>query len=68
MLKKVVVDNDPITPAQAAEELTSRERAWLMQSDPVTCASYFDYRFRELKKTWTAPCADGPFLGLNVQE
>ncbi|EPB81210.1 hypothetical protein HMPREF1544_12080 [Mucor circinelloides 1006PhL] len=29
---------------QAAEELTSRERAWLMQSDPVTCASYFDYR------------------------
>lgn len=49
---KGIVDNDPITAAQP-KELTSRERVWLVQSDdPVTCASYFDYRFKELKKAW----------------
>ncbi|CEP08567.1 hypothetical protein [Parasitella parasitica] len=65
MLKKVV-DGDVISETQA-ELLTSREKSRLLQSDPVTCARYFDYRFRELKKTWKT-CEDGPFVGFDLIE
>lgn len=56
LLKKTVddVDNADVS------GLNFQEKARLIRSDPVTCALYFDYRFKELKKTWNN-AKDGPF-------
>lgn len=58
IILKRVLDGETIDES-AVDELTSTEVARLIQSDPVTCALYFDHRFRELKRTWKSP--DGPF-------
>lgn len=34
-------------------ELDWDELTRLIRSDPVTCALYFDHRFREVRKAWT---------------
>ncbi|CEP16961.1 hypothetical protein [Parasitella parasitica] len=63
VMPKKVVDGGVISEIQA-ELLPSREKSRLLQSDPLTCPRYFDYRFRELKKTWKT-CEDGPFVGFD---
>lgn len=40
------------------------EKARLIRSDPVTCALYFNHRFRELKKTWFGD--NSPFAGYKI--
>lgn len=40
------------------------EKARLIRSDPVTCALYFEHRFKELKKTWYQK--DGPLAGYEI--
>lgn len=57
MLKKAV-DGVDIT-EEAASNLSSSEKAQLIQNDAVACARYFDHRFRALKKTWKHK--EGPF-------
>lgn len=42
------------------ENLTFEEKAELIRSDPVTCALYFEHRFKEVKKTWFKT-KEGPF-------
>jgi hypothetical protein len=42
------------------------EKARLISSDPVTCASYFNHRFKELMKTWKHT-KEGPFKGYKVK-
>lgn len=59
VILKKVVDKEDISLADA-ETLTFEEISRLIRSDPVTCARYFDHRFKELKKTWFK-CNDGPF-------
>ncbi|OBZ81506.1 hypothetical protein A0J61_10445, partial [Choanephora cucurbitarum] len=58
VILKKVVDKEEIT-EDDAENLERREKYRLIQSNPVTCAQYFEYRFRELKQTWKPP--HGPF-------
>lgn len=58
VILKKIVDHETICESQV-DDLNSTQIATLIQSDPVTCAQYFDHRFRELKKTWKLP--DGPF-------
>jgi hypothetical protein len=60
VILKKVVDNQDIT-LDEANQMNYGEKARLIQNDPVTCARYFDNRFKELKKTWKS--ADGPFPG-----
>jgi Helitron helicase-like domain at N-terminus len=40
--------------------MSSAEKCRLIRSDPVTCAMYFDHRFKELMKTWHNT-DEGPF-------
>lgn len=35
------------------DEMEFPEKSRLIQSDPVTCARYFNHRFNELKKSWS---------------
>lgn len=56
ILKKTV-DNEDDADVSNLEFL---EKARLIRSDPVTCALYFDHRFKELKKTWNK-VKNGPF-------
>jgi len=56
---KKSVDNEVISEEQAMQ-LSSVEKAKLVQKDPITCALHFDQRFKALKKTWE--CPDGPFF------
>ncbi|CEP13113.1 hypothetical protein [Parasitella parasitica] len=65
MLKKVV-DSDVISETQAGL-LLPRKKSRLLQSDPVTCARYFHYKFRELEKLWKT-CEDRPFVGFDLIE
>lgn len=65
VILKKVVDDVTITEDQA-KEMAYAEKARLIQSDPVTCSRYFDYKFRELKKTWKDP--NGPFAGYEISE
>src|SRR5687767_14948647 len=48
---KKVLDHVDITEQQAID-MSNADRAKSIQHDLVTCACYFDYRFKELKKTW----------------
>lgn len=56
ILKKTVDKEDDAD----VSNLDFQEKARLIRSDPVTCALYFDHRFKELKKTWNK-VKDGPF-------
>jgi hypothetical protein len=60
VILKQVVDGQEIT-LDEANQLEYREKARLIREDPVTCARYFDHRFKELKKTWKS--SHGPFPG-----
>lgn len=42
------------------DNLTFEEKAELIRNDPVTCALYFEHRFKEVKKTWFKT-KEGPF-------
>jgi hypothetical protein len=57
ILKKVV--DQVLIIEEEADDLPYTEKARLIQSDPVTCAKYFDTRFRHLKTTWKTSL--GPF-------
>jgi Helitron helicase-like domain at N-terminus len=57
ILKKTVDKTEPSDEEIAA--MTTREKYRLISSDPVTCALYFDHRFKELVRTWK--CPNGPF-------
>ncbi|CEP10863.1 hypothetical protein, partial, partial [Parasitella parasitica] len=57
---KKLVDGVIIT-EDDADQLEDDEKRRLIQSDPVTCASYFDKRFRALKGTWTTDNAINAF-------
>lgn len=63
---KLTVDKEEVT-LEEAEAFKFEEKARLIRTDPVTCARYFDYRFKELKKTWTY-CDDGPFGKHKIKE
>ena len=56
---KKSVDKETISEKEALE-LSSHERATLLQKDPVTAALHFDQRFRAIQRTWNSP--EGPFL------
>lgn len=56
ILKKTV-DNEEDADVS---NLDFQEKARLIRSDPVTCALYFDHRFKEVKKTWMNG-KEGPF-------
>lgn len=56
---KKSVDKEIISEKEASE-LSSQERAKLLQKDPVTAALHFDQRFKAIQKTWKSP--EGPFL------
>lgn len=54
---KLTVDNEDDADVS---DMDFQTKARLIRSDPVTCALYFDHRFKELKKTWMN-VKDGPF-------
>lgn len=56
ILKKTVDGEDDAD----VSELEWIEKSRLIQSDPSTCALYFNHRVREIMKTWKN-CTDGPF-------
>ena len=56
ILKKTVDNCDDAD----VSDLNFEEKARLIRSDPVTCALYFDHKFKEIKKTWNNT-KDGPF-------
>lgn len=60
---KKTVDNIDISESDAAN-LPYKEKARLIQSDPVTCSLHFDRRFKCLKKTWKSK--NGPFKGYEI--
>ena len=63
ILKKVV--NGVDISEEEADNLPQEEKARLIQSDPVTCARYFDKRIRILKNTWKSP--HGPFGSFGIK-
>lgn len=56
ILKKTVDGEDDAD----VSELDWIEKSRLIQSDPITCALYFNHRIREVMKTWKG-AKDGPF-------
>lgn len=58
VILKKVLDNETIT-VQAALQLSNKDKATLIQRDPITCARYFDHRFNALMKACSSP--HGPF-------
>jgi hypothetical protein len=62
---KLTVDKEETTDENIAE-LTTREKYRLIQADPVTCALYFNHRFRALLKTWKSN--NGPFGSYKVSK
>ncbi|KAG5666323.1 hypothetical protein PVAND_014358 [Polypedilum vanderplanki] len=59
VILKKTVDMEDIT-EEAAGDLSFEEKARLIRTDPVTCAQYFDHRFKEVRKTWIN-VENGPF-------
>lgn len=49
ILKKTVDNEDDADVA----DLDFHEKSRLIKTDPVSCALYFDHRFKEIKKAWT---------------
>lgn len=64
IILKKTVDKETVDSDYVAN-LDFAEKARLIRLDPVTCALYFDHRFKQLKKTWFN--ADGPFAGFEVE-
>lgn len=58
IILKQIIDGEKITESDA-ERLTYETKARLIQSDPFICASYFETKLREIRKTWS--CPEGPF-------
>lgn len=58
IILKKTVDNEDVD-EEYVSKMTFEEKARLIRSDPVTCASYFNHRVKELLETWKAH--DGPF-------
>ena len=58
VILKKVLENKVISEEEASE-LDYREKCNLIRNDPVTCARYFDRRYRELFKLLQVP--NGPF-------
>lgn len=56
ILKKTVDYDDDAD----VSNLDFEEKSRLIREDPVTCALYFNYKFKELKKTWY-DTLEGPF-------
>lgn len=56
ILKKTVDGEDDYD----VSDLSYEEKSRLIRSDPVTCALYFDYKFRSIKETWSKT-TEGPF-------
>lgn len=65
MLKKTL-DKEDIS-EQQAEELTFEEKSRLIRDDPVTCALYFNHRFRKVIQLWRTT-SDGPFGDYDVAD
>jgi Helitron helicase-like domain at N-terminus len=63
MILKKVVDHKEIS-EQEAKDMEFMEKARLIRTDPITCALYFDHRFKELVKTWNSD--DGPFKSYRI--
>lgn len=55
---KEIVDGEKITESDA-KRITYETKARLIQSDLFICASYFETKLREIRKTWS--CPEGPF-------
>lgn len=60
---KQSVDKELITEKEACD-LSYKDKARLIQKDPVTCALHFDQRFKAIMKTWEN--TDGPFFDHKV--
>lgn len=58
VILKQTVDKESITMTEASV-MPFDEKSRLIRSDPVTCARYFDYRFKNIRKTWKSD--NGPF-------
>ena len=61
---KRTVDKEIVSIEDAAK-LTFEEKARLIRTDPVTCAQYFDHRFKHIRKAWTN-VENGPFGNYRV--
>lgn len=61
ILKKTVDKQDDFY----TTELDFEEKARLIRSDPVTCALYFQYRFKQILETWKSE--HGPFGKYRLQ-
>ncbi|KAG5666197.1 hypothetical protein PVAND_017659 [Polypedilum vanderplanki] len=59
VILKKTVDKEDISEEEASD-LSFQEKARLIRTDPATCALYFDYRFKEVQKTWHN-VTGGPF-------
>ncbi|XP_047999641.1 uncharacterized protein LOC125236759 [Leguminivora glycinivorella] len=58
VMLKEVVDGETVS-LYEVENLSYETKARLIQSDPFICASYFETKLREIRKTWS--CSSGPF-------
>jgi hypothetical protein len=66
VILKRTVDKEHISEDDAGDlSFEEKARLGLIRTDPVTCAQYFDHRFKELKKTWHG-VKDGPFGNYRV--
>lgn len=62
ILKKTVDNEDDCD----VSNLNFEEKSRLIRSDPVTCALYFEYKFRTILKTWEKTI-EGPFGRYEVE-
>lgn len=62
ILSKTV--DDKIITHEEAKALPFKEKARLIQKDPISCALYFNRRFQLVRKTWNHK--DGPFMGHKI--
>lgn len=60
---KETVDKETVD-LEYVSQLDFMEKARLIRSDPITCALYFEHRFKEVKKTWFQK--EGPFAGYDI--
>lgn len=59
-LLQILMKNLHLYEDKDVNDLTFEEKSQLIQKDPVTCALYFDHRFKEVQKTWKKT-TEGPF-------
>ncbi|KAE8739094.1 hypothetical protein FOCC_FOCC015417 [Frankliniella occidentalis] len=60
---KMSVDKESIS-EEDAQKMSYKDRAILVQKDPITCALHFDQRFRAIRRSWNN--TDGPFIGHTI--